>query len=254
MVFSKYPGGAELRRGLLATKDIKKGQMIFCETYMTFELAEDMKDALEQYKSFYDMDDKKQLEMIKRPYSRHVYDNLLPHVVKRSSEIEKLGTTKGFKKIDHIVEAGKVMAIFATNCIASPKHDFYILGHNTSLIEHSCTPNALASMRTKSYEINVFALEDIKRGEEIFISRVDQMGLFEERKKQLKYYDLRCGCFECQFKSPYTPDEEVRSRFKKPQQNVKKDTSTKDKAAIWEAMLGILDGEGDVLMPYKAKL
>lgn len=65
-----------------------------------------------------------------------------------------------------------------------------------SFINHSCDPNAVVGF--DEGRIYVKALKEIKEGEQIFISYVDNTNQFELRQKELlERYFFKCNCSKC---------------------------------------------------------
>lgn len=71
-----------------------------------------------------------------------------------------------------------------------------------SKINHSCDPNAEVQFVYSNHTLQVVALQDIKEGEEICISYLDQCELSRSRHSRQKYlqenYLFTCSCSKCQ--------------------------------------------------------
>eukprot|EP01121_Diplochlamys_sp_Union-15-3_P009584 TRINITY_DN2612_c0_g1_i5.p1 TRINITY_DN2612_c0_g1~~TRINITY_DN2612_c0_g1_i5.p1 ORF type:complete len:274 (+),score=37.66 TRINITY_DN2612_c0_g1_i5:478-1299(+) len=67
-------------------------------------------------------------------------------------------------------------------------------------INHSCSPNVEVRKENLDWhgDTMVFALKDIKMGEELFISYIDENQSYEERQQSLKFpYLFDCKCEKC---------------------------------------------------------
>jgi len=71
-----------------------------------------------------------------------------------------------------------------------------------TFINHSCLPNAGWITDAVKYGDNLLLLatQDIKKGEQIFISYIPHLGNFIERQKQLLQYSFKCSCMACEYK------------------------------------------------------
>jgi SET domain-containing protein len=65
-------------------------------------------------------------------------------------------------------------------------------------MNHSCLPNVAITCSTNSDEVSVLALTQIKAGDELLISYIDEDGPLAQRKKQLhEFYSFECTCARC---------------------------------------------------------
>lgn len=72
--------------------------------------------------------------------------------------------------------------------------------HNS--INHSCEPNVTSMSNFNNHKISVIALKDIKKGDELFLSYIDETLDVKNRRKWLEdQYLFKCICEKCQKES-----------------------------------------------------
>ena len=79
-----------------------------------------------------------------------------------------------------------------------------LTAHGTGLfpvancMNHSCAPNIASVTRAPDYSLELVATRPIEKGEEMFISYIDEMLPREERRRLLKEsYLFDCECEKC---------------------------------------------------------
>jgi len=71
----------------------------------------------------------------------------------------------------------------------------FLLANSTN---HSCEPNVFSASSTNDNRVSMYALREIRKGEELCISYIDESDSFEQRQKKLKeIYRFSCTCRKC---------------------------------------------------------
>ena len=185
-------------RGLVATKDLKIGDLIIKESAV-IALPEDTdmweaggvlveqveKLSVEQQKEFYKLTYKQRLLDISDTFLKAAGD-----------DVEKKNKSR------MVTKNIKETAIFFNNDIAT-EDGYKCLFPNLALTNHSCSPNSSWSgTRQHPRQLELRAIKDIEEGEEVFVNYIVVEGRFsdkESRQKRLKDgWEFDCQCNECQ--------------------------------------------------------
>jgi len=177
-------------RGLVASKDIKKGQTLFEETAAIAVHApsfmvplKEMKEqiskmSVEQKSKFYQLKSKGSLNALQ--FAAALRENCLPE-----------------------------LDIFASNCSQTrdKAEDQLELFLSTSLLNHSCAPNVVRDGFTNSalaHEVKVRAIKDISKGEEVTNCYTSGLMTRSQMKTKLKEdFSFDCKCAVCSGSIPH---------------------------------------------------
>jgi len=99
-------------------------------------------------------------------------------------------------------------------------------------MNHSCAPNTIVVSCFNSFLIRVIAIKEIKKGEELCFSYIDEEAPYEERQRQLqKLYLFQCRCSRCETEGKAHSHRKHNSRKPQRQQQERKKTDkTKKKS------------------------
>ncbi|TCD67248.1 hypothetical protein EIP91_000325 [Steccherinum ochraceum] len=78
-----------------------------------------------------------------------------------------------------------------------PGETFVIICDELSRLNHSCGPNTHRYWDMATFSVQMRAIRDIKKDEEITATYCQDMESFEKRKKNLAPYDFQCACPAC---------------------------------------------------------
>ena len=168
--------------GVFATKDIKRGQRIFAEPPVLT------------------------LDDLAGEYGNR---NLKPKQVKEALAKLSPKDQARFMKLKNCFEGDKTRPQYGNEPLlgrvqtngfgAPPTHDMVIFD-KLSRFNHSCRPNAVFSWNEVLLHGVIFALSDIKAGEEIFVDYGVGGVTWAERRVSLKRrFNFYCGCEICSF-------------------------------------------------------
>ena len=106
----------------------------------------------------------------------------------------------------------KIYLIIETNAIAMGSEHIGVF-LMSSRINHSCTPNAHANYNPVLGKLTVYAIKDIKAGEELVTGYIDCAHPVGYRSEKLHEAGFNCNCDVCKTSAPGTNSEERRDRL-----------------------------------------
>jgi SET domain-containing protein len=182
---------SEKGRSVIATKNIKKDTLIYVDT-VTYH----SDDFFEILYKILNSNDQKLLNK---------YFNLVPHAIdeqfnSREDIIQELNNSKYkdyFKNMDidiiRILYEKLSRNMFLFNEDSSVEEGGLFI--DSIYFNHSCSPNVEYGIIND--KIYFYTVRDIYKGEELYISYVDQFKERSERKELLKPYGFECNCELC---------------------------------------------------------
>ncbi len=66
-----------------------------------------------------------------------------------------------------------------------------------SCVNHSCNPNAAATCDQGNHTVAIVAQRDIRAGEEVTLSYIDESLPYKQRQAELRDYGFVCRCDKC---------------------------------------------------------
>jgi len=74
----------------------------------------------------------------------------------------------------------------------------FLIANSTN---HSCSPNVASTSSTNNYHVTMIAKKNIKKGEELTISYINEQMSFSDRQEKLKQmYLFECKCEKCKYR------------------------------------------------------
>lgn len=107
---------------------------------------------------------------------------------------------KGIGHVGHVFEAADTIQSSSVAGISGKGIAYSALYHLTSLMNHDCEPNAaiIIDHAELGNKAAIIAERDIKQGEDITISYIDQQSIVQERQALLEtIYGFTCRCARC---------------------------------------------------------
>ncbi|KAF4590780.1 hypothetical protein EYR40_009377 [Pleurotus pulmonarius] len=95
---------------------------------------------------------------------------------------------------------GPILGISRTNgygVFALQGDDYVGVFKDASRINHSCSPNTIRHFDRPSLSMQMYAVREIKEGEEITTQYCNPLAPYAARRKALKPYGIRCDCPAC---------------------------------------------------------
>ncbi|KAG5636664.1 hypothetical protein H0H81_007253 [Sphagnurus paluster] len=184
-------------RGVFATCDIKAGELIMSERALLIAPTTIPVPTLqcgataEQVRRAHLVEHEKLLELC---FQRMLPENRAAFLALHDTHLEDgLGRILGrFRTNGMSITGGR------TQGSLPPGHyELTAVYNEQSNINHSCTPNASPSRHPASFSGQIYALRDIKQGEEIFISYCDAGQSTALRQASLQPYAFQCTCRAC---------------------------------------------------------
>jgi len=153
------------------------------------------------------------------------------------ADLEKILSRHSLRSVgfDSILKESKNLKLFE-------RYDSSGLWIYPSLFNHSCSPNT-SYFQLKSVMLMV-ATQDIAHDQELFVTYIDPILLFEERQSQLKNWGFKCQCNKCSDDSkPERQLEQVNAKKLQEFYDKKKNIDSKDveKMEGMFATLNIID-------------
>ncbi|KAF9135881.1 SET and MYND domain-containing protein 3 [Mortierella sp. 14UC] len=109
-------------------------------------------------------------------------------------DVKGASGTKGFELLRKLLS----YAFSVTNLETTTAVGLALYVQSMPFMNHSCLPNCVYTFKGSRVECRV--IRDIRPGEELTISYIDQIGMTQERQKQLKeQYHFTCVCPLCQY-------------------------------------------------------
>lgn len=168
--------------GAFATKDIPRGTRLTWEEPLLVAKAGPNGESLTQntFKAYQAMSPSKGEAYDQLYYAPRLYDIYI-------TEVQK--STKGLSK-DMMECVARVAATRASNSYGDGVYEF------ASRFNHSCTPNCNQS-DTGDGRMAIYAVRDVKVGEELTASYADIDQPREARQRHLDHYGFVCDCSAC---------------------------------------------------------
>ncbi|KAI1266283.1 hypothetical protein F5Y18DRAFT_435201 [Xylariaceae sp. FL1019] len=216
------------RTGLFATRDLSRGSLLLTEAPILISTAEEGIKEMEDYQGAeasayarkFDQlsaeDQANYLTLTTTRSSTHRQSRRQPTLMDADCNQDAINRYVQDKiqhkpelnvadEVAHYTRVCNILDIYYVKMYAEREDgcDFGVF-LNSSMINHSCTPNASEHFDGDSGLLKIFAMRDIPAGEEITVGRIDLVQTREERHNDLGY---TCGCPTCRFPYPKVSDQ-----------------------------------------------
>ncbi|KIM38880.1 hypothetical protein M413DRAFT_238919 [Hebeloma cylindrosporum] len=178
---------------------------------------------------------------------RHETEIGLEFALRRMSD-ENQAVYKALSNAHKEDGSGPLFGIFRTNALGIDIDEltdttsapnvpriYSIIVKDGSRINHSCTPNVCQKFSMASFSNQIFAIRDIKAGEEILYPYCDPFLPVADRREKLAPYGFTCTCRAC---SAATPESD------KFRQTCKENIARYQR--IYDVALGLRQGNDDI--------
>ena len=142
---------------------------------------------------------------IEKPYSNHF---ILKHFEALPLPTRFQYTSLSCPDRSDDVSATDVVRIFDANCFNIGTHSAVFF--TATRFNHSCLPNTYYSWNAPHNKIELHAMVDVPRGEELTICYCHPFLTRQERIAELRMYNFRCTCPACDISTPFGQESEVR--------------------------------------------
>ncbi|CAK5266075.1 unnamed protein product [Mycena citricolor] len=173
--------------GMFAARDIPAGSLILCDRPIAVVPSE-----------------------VSAPWKREAFDALIPRIsLKSRALLLDLANCKPVSE-HPVVEGIALTNAFGITLPVPPDASPQEYGGafpNISRANHACGLNTAVKWDLQSFSVSMYALRDVRAGEEIFNQYIDVLAPREVRRAQLARYGFECTCRHCNL-----PDEAAVSR------------------------------------------
>jgi len=194
----------DMGKAMFATRNLNTGQFILCERPMTMTPLE-MSAAIEFGPEFtkeqhmqatlFEWEKKMKLVFNRMPPAHQTAYMALANSHKQdgSGPLTGIIRTNGFGIYD-IQQATST----GTETPGRKREAYSVICNDISRMNHSCSPNTFKVFELASLSFQVYAIRDIKKGEQLTVQYTDIMQPFADRKEALAPYGFECTCASCQ--------------------------------------------------------